>query len=79
MYPKQEDDEMKKVGFTIEFGKTEDEKIENMKYKFTTLKEFDEKELLSMEKEMLGIYISGHPLEKIKEQIKQLTSRTVAI
>ena len=26
MYPKQEDDEMRKVGFTIEFGKTEDEK-----------------------------------------------------
>lgn len=26
MYLKQEDDEMKKVGFTIEFGKTEDEK-----------------------------------------------------
>ncbi len=24
MYPKQEDDEMKKVGFTIEFGKTEE-------------------------------------------------------
>ena len=23
---------------------------------------------------MLGIYISGHPLEKIKEQIKQLTN-----
>lgn len=26
MYLKQEDDEMKKVGFTIEFGKMEDEK-----------------------------------------------------
>ena len=26
LYPKQEDDEMKKVGFTIEFGKMEDEK-----------------------------------------------------
>ena len=26
MYLKQEDDEMKKIGFTIEFGKTEDEK-----------------------------------------------------
>lgn len=58
----------------FDLGKTEDEKIENMKYKFTTLKEFDEKELLSMEKEMLGIYISGHPLEKIKEQIIATTN-----
>ena len=58
----------------FDLGKTEDEKIESMKYKFTTLKEFDEKELLSMEKEMLGIYISGHPLEKIKEQIIATTN-----
>ena len=58
----------------FDLGKTEDEKIENMKYKFTTLKEFDEKELLSMEKEMLGIYISGHPLDKIKESIQKVAT-----
>ena len=28
--------------------------------------EYTEKEMLFMEKEMLGIYISGHPLEKNK-------------
>ena len=33
-----------------------------------------ERELLSMEKEMLGIYISGHPLEKLREQIMHLTN-----
>ena len=58
----------------FELGKTQDEKIENMKYNFTTLKEFDEKELLSMEKEMLGIYISGHPLDKIREQIENIST-----
>ena len=58
----------------FDLGKTEDEKIENMKYNFTTLKEFDEKELLSMEKEMLGIYISGHPLDKIREQIENIST-----
>lgn len=58
----------------FDLGNTEDEKIENMKYSFTTLKEFDEKELLSMEKEMLGIYISGHPLDKIKEEIKRVAT-----
>ena len=44
---------------------------EELKYKFTELKEFEEKKLLSMEKEMLGIYISGHPLEKMREQIEK--------
>ena len=58
----------------FDLGKTEEEKIESMKYKFTTLKEFDEKELLSMEKEMLGIYISGHPLDRIKETIKKVAT-----
>ena len=33
-----------------------------------------ERELLSMEKEMLGIYISGHPLEKLREQIMHSTN-----
>ena len=38
--------------------------MEKLKYKYTTLKEYSDQELLSMEKEMLGIYVSGHPLEK---------------
>ena len=47
---------------------------EELKYTFTELKEFEDKELLSMEKEMLGIYISGHPLSKIREQIIKATN-----
>ena len=43
--------------------------LEEIKYNFVELPELSEKELLSMEKEMLGIYVSGHPLEKIREQI----------
>ncbi len=58
----------------FDLGGTEEEKIESMKYSFTTLKEFEEKELLSMEKEMLGIYISGHPLGKIKDQIQKVAT-----
>ena len=50
----------------------EDKTIEKNKYTFTILPEYNEKELLSMEKEMLGIYIFGHPLEKYKNQIKQI-------
>ncbi len=43
---------------------------EEMKYNYTILPEYDKKELLSMEKEMLGLYISGHPLENIREQLE---------
>ena len=50
-------------------GSDEDNNLNEIKYNFTELPELNEKELLSIEKEMLGIYISGHPLEKIKEQI----------
>lgn len=52
----------------------EDDKMNDIKYNFTTVKEFSEKELLSMEKEMLGLYISGHPLEQIQEQLEALTN-----
>ena len=47
---------------------------EELKYTFTELKEFEDRELLSMEKEMLGIYISGHPLAKLREQILKATN-----
>ena len=53
----------------------EDEKdIEKMKYTYTTLKEYTKKELLSMEKEMLGLYISGHPLDGIRKEIESQTT-----
>ncbi len=47
----------------------EDNNLNDIKYNFVEQPEMNERELLSMEKEMLGIYISGHPLEKIREQI----------
>ena len=48
--------------------------IEEMKYNFSEQTEFPEKELLSMEKEMLGMYISGHPLEKYREKIEKISN-----
>ncbi|QUH31962.1 DNA polymerase III subunit alpha [Vallitalea guaymasensis] len=36
--------------------------------------EFPEEALLANEKEVLGIYLSGHPLEKYKEEINSLTN-----
>jgi len=55
-------------------GDDEENNLNEIKYNFTELPELNERELLSMEKEMLGIYISGHPLEKIKEQIVATTN-----
>lgn len=48
--------------------------VEEIKYNYIVLPEYDEKEKLSMEKEMLGIYISGHPLEKLRAQIEAKTT-----
>ena len=59
--------------FDLGGNNEEETDLEKMKYSFTTLKEYSDKELLSMEKEMLGIYISGHPLSNLKEQIEKIT------
>lgn len=52
----------------------EKEEMQEMKYTFINKEEMSNKELLSIEKEMLGIYLSGHPLEKIKNQIEAQTT-----
>ena len=52
----------------------EDEKVTDLKYSFTNLKEYTQKELLSMEKEMLGLYITGHPLQNLRMEIERQTN-----
>lgn len=48
--------------------------LNSKKYKYTELKELETKEFLSFEKEMLGVYFSGHPLNKYKNKIRTLTN-----
>ena len=48
--------------------------LDNMKYHYTILEEYSDKELLAMEKEMLGLYISGHPLEALRSAIERETT-----
>ena len=48
--------------------------LDNMKYHYTILEEYSDKELLAMEKEMLGLYISGHPLEALRSVIESETT-----
>ena len=58
----------------LENASNVDNQLEKMKYTYTVLKEYSEKELLSMEKEMLGLYISGHPLEEYRAKIEAETT-----
>lgn len=68
--------EIKKTiqGQVTMFDIASEEQTEKHKYNLERVEEYDERTLLDMEKEMLGIYISGHPLEKIRDQIKATTN-----
>ena len=41
---------------------------------YPAIPEFDRAELLAMEKEMLGLYVTGHPLNEYAEAISRLTT-----
>ena len=53
---------------------TEKEEMQKKKYTYTEKEEYSEKEMLAMEKEMLGLYISGHPLENIRKELEKQTN-----
>ncbi|MHC1748806.1 MAG: DNA polymerase III subunit alpha [Cellulosilyticaceae bacterium] len=53
------------------FGDTEETKLEDT---LPRLAEYDLKELLGYEKEVLGIYLSGHPLDKVSGQLEKYLS-----
>lgn len=40
--------------------------------------EFSQEEILAMEKELLGFYLSGHPLEPYTSSLRKLTTHTLA-
>jgi DNA polymerase-3 subunit alpha len=52
------------------FGLSEDA-IELPKVSFPNIKEFSKKNLLAMEKEMTGLYLSGHPLDEYKRSLSR--------
>jgi DNA polymerase-3 subunit alpha len=45
---------------------------------FPDIKEFDKKYILAMEKEMLGLYISGHPLDEYKDELDTMTNTKIS-
>jgi len=52
------------------------EPVDIQKYRFDEQPELENKVLLNMEKEMLGIFLSGHPLDKYREMIEKKTNIT---
>ncbi|MDU1033041.1 DNA polymerase III subunit alpha [Clostridium paraputrificum] len=58
------------------FGLAEDV-IDIPKIVFPNIKEFDKRHILLMEKEMTGLYLSGHPLDEYKQSLKLQTSTTI--
>ena len=54
-----------------------EEEKEDFKIKYPDVEEFSKEELLAKEKEILGIYISGHPLDEYRDIIdKKVTAKS---
>ena len=51
---------------------------QNNDYKVPPMAEYSTAELLQMEKEVSGLYLSGHPLDAYREQIGKISTCTVA-
>lgn len=51
--------------------------IDIPKINYPNIKEFNKGNLLAMEKEMTGLYLSGHPLDEYKKSLSVQTSTTI--
>jgi DNA polymerase-3 subunit alpha len=60
------------------FQMAESRKPEAVSSEETQVEEFSPDQLLRMEKELLGLYISSHPLERLRESMEAQTSQNVA-
>ncbi|MBR0577328.1 DNA polymerase III subunit alpha [Proteiniclasticum sp. BAD-10] len=54
------------------------EEEDSFHVEFPRLKEFSHKDLLFMEKEMTGMYLSGHPLDEYEEMLRKAVSHKVS-
>ncbi len=57
---------------------TDDAEFAASEIELPDIPEFSDKELLQMEKELLGLYVSGHPLQGVAAQLRQYCSVQVA-
>ncbi|MGM9536311.1 MAG: DNA polymerase III subunit alpha [Intestinibacter sp.] len=57
------------------FGESEElNKFENEINSIPNIEEYDEREKLALEKEVLGMYVTGHPLSEYEEELNKKTS-----
>ena len=60
------------------FDIVEDEQKSEFQIKLPDVGEYNKEDLLALEKEVLGIYVSGHPLEEYEEQWRRCVSVSTA-
>lgn len=54
------------------------EELKNPEVRYPNIKEFNKRNLLAMEKEMTGLYITGHPLDDYAQSLKMQTTNEIA-
>jgi len=59
------------------FGVFQDEQVNGNSEKLPALSEWDEHQRLASEKEVLGFFITGHPLERYREKLEDFRALTV--
>ncbi|CUQ02474.1 DNA polymerase III subunit alpha [Clostridium baratii] len=55
-----------------------DDEVTMPEVTYPNIKEFTKKHLLSMEKEMTGVYLSGHPLDEYKKSLEMQTTTSIS-
>ena len=65
---------MKDQTSMFEMFEEDDEKKDEVDHLYIDVKDMSEKEKLLDEKEMIGIYISGHPITKIYDKLKNVVT-----
>ena len=73
---KQQADRLAGQGSIFDLGPAEEEKPKH--HPATPTDEYEKNELLRLEKEVLGLYVSEHPLSGIRDQLRRKSDATVA-
>jgi DNA polymerase III, alpha subunit len=73
---KQQADRLAGQGSIFDLAPIEDAKPKH--HPVTPSDEFDKNELLRLEKEVLGLYVSEHPLSSIRDQLRRKTDASIA-
>jgi DNA polymerase-3 subunit alpha len=72
---KQQADRLAGQGSIFDLGPVEDDRPRH--HPVTPTEEFEKSELLALEKEVLGLYVSEHPLAAIRDQLRRKSDATI--